>query len=56
MGGVSILDEAVIDAYRLALSLVVRETSLDYPNLPSDCPYAITQILNPQFPEDLRSR
>ena len=52
----SYLDEAVIDAYRLALSLVVRETPLDYPDLPSDCPYAITQILDPQFPEDLRSR
>ena len=50
------LDEAVIDAYRLALSLVVRETPLDYPDLPSDCPYAIGQILDPQFPEDLRSR
>ena len=50
------LDEAVIDAYRLALSLVVRETPLDYPDLPSDCPYAIAQILDPQFPEDLRSR
>jgi len=52
----SYLDEAVIEAHRLALSLVVRETPLDYPDLPSDCPYAIAQILDPQFPEDLRSR
>lgn len=51
----SYLDEAVIDAYRLSLSLVVRETPLDYPDLPADCPYAIAQILDPQFPEDLRS-
>lgn len=52
----SYLDEAVIDAYKLALSLVARETPFDYPDLPSDCPYAIAQILDPQFPEDLRSR
>ena len=52
----SYLDEAVIEAHRLALSLVVRETPLDYPDLPADCPYAINQILDPQFPEDLRSR
>ncbi|MDX2256672.1 MAG: DUF29 domain-containing protein [Pseudanabaenaceae cyanobacterium bins.39] len=51
----SYLDEAVIDAYRLGLSLVVRETPFDYPDLPFDCPYAIAQILDPQFPEDLRS-
>ena len=48
----SYLDEAVIEAHRLALSLVVRETPLDYPDLPADCPYAIAQILDPQFPED----
>jgi len=51
----SYLDEAVTDAYKLALSLVVRETPFDYPDLPADCPYAIAQILDPQFPEDLRS-
>ena len=52
----SYLNEAVIEAYRLALFLVMRETPLDYLDLPSDCPYAIAQILDPQFPEDLRSR
>ncbi len=52
----SYLDEAVIEAHRLALSLVVRETPLDYPDLPADCPYAIAQILDPQFPEDLLLR
>ena len=51
----SYLNEAVIEAYRLGLSLVVRETPLDYPDLPLDCPYAIAQILDSQFPEDLRS-
>jgi hypothetical protein len=52
----SYLNEVVIEAHRLALSLVVRETPLDYPDLPSDCPYAIAQILDPQFPEDLLLR
>jgi hypothetical protein len=52
----SYLDEAVIEAHRLALSLVVRETPLDYPDLPADCPYEIAQILDPLFPEDLLLR
>jgi len=47
----SYLDQAVIDAYKLARSLVVRETPLDYPDLPSDCPYTLSQILDPKFPE-----
>jgi len=51
----SYLDQAIIDSYEIALALVVRETPFDYPDLPSDCPYAIAQILDPQFPEDLRS-
>jgi len=46
----SYLDQAVSEAYELALSLVVRETPLDYPDLPSDCPYSVTQILDPKFP------
>ena len=46
------LDQAVIDAYQLAQSLVVRETPLDYPDLPSDCPYTVSQILDPEFPEE----
>jgi len=45
------LDQGVIDAYKLARSLVVRETPLDYPDLPSDCPYTLSQILDPKFPE-----
>ena len=43
----SYLDQAVIDAYKLAQSLIVRETPLDYPDLPSDCPYTVSQILDP---------
>jgi len=46
----SYLDQAVSEAYELALSLVVRETPLDYPDLPSDCPYSVKQILDPKFP------
>ena len=42
----SSLNEAVIEAYRLALSLVVRETPPDYSDLPSHCPYVIAQILD----------
>ncbi|MCY7331188.1 MAG: DUF29 domain-containing protein [Pseudanabaena sp. CAN_BIN31] len=51
----SYLDEAVIDAYELGLALVVRETTLDYQDLPSECPYAIAQILDPEFPIGLLS-
>ncbi len=40
----SYLDQAIIDSYEIALALVVRETHLDYPDLPSDCPYAIAQL------------
>ena len=46
----SYLDQAVIEAYELALALVVRETPLDYQDLPMESPYAIAQILDPKFP------
>jgi hypothetical protein len=46
------LDQAVVEAYKLALSLVVRETPLDYSGLPSECPYTIAKILDPDFPEN----
>ncbi len=42
----SYLNEAVIETYRLTLSLIVRETPLDYLDLPSDFLYAIAQILD----------
>ncbi|OYQ62337.1 hypothetical protein B9G53_22690 [Pseudanabaena sp. SR411] len=45
----SYLDQAIIDTYEIALALVVREIPLHYPDLPSDCPYSITQILDPQY-------
>lgn len=40
------LSEAIIEAYEFGLALVVRETPLDYEDLPQDCPYTIEQVLN----------
>jgi len=47
----SYLDQAVVEAYELALAIAVRETPLDYQDLPTECPYAIAQILDPNFPD-----
>jgi len=44
------LEEAVYKGFRQGVSLVLRETPLDFDNLPKECPYAIAQILDPQFP------
>lgn len=44
------LEEAVHKGFRQGISLVLRETPLDLPDLPKECPYAIAQILDPQFP------
>ncbi|MDX1976060.1 MAG: DUF29 family protein [Pseudanabaenaceae cyanobacterium bins.68] len=52
----SYLNQAITDGYETALALVVGETPLDYPDLPLECPYGIPEILDPNFPEDLRSR
>ncbi|WP_019500629.1 DUF29 domain-containing protein [Pseudanabaena sp. PCC 6802] len=49
----SYLQEGVIDAYESSLALVVRETPLDYQDLPSECPYSNEQILDPAFPKGL---
>ena len=46
----SYLDEAIADGYESALDLVVRETPLDYKDLPKDCAYLIAQILDDNFP------
>ncbi|HBR72387.1 MAG TPA: DUF29 domain-containing protein, partial [Cyanobacteria bacterium UBA11159] len=45
--------EAITDAYESGLALVVRETPLDYPQLPLECPYSIEQIFDLAFPEGL---
>ncbi len=44
------LEEAVVRGYRLAIALVIQETPLGKRDLPSEVPYAIAQILDPQFP------
>ena len=46
----SYLDEAISEGYESALDLVVRETPLDYQDLPHVCPYAIAQIFDNNFP------
>ncbi|MCY7278703.1 MAG: DUF29 domain-containing protein [Phormidesmis sp. CAN_BIN44] len=47
------LEEAIADAYESGLDLVVRETPLDYPDLPEDCPYTLDQLFDPDFPHNL---
>ncbi|PZU98690.1 MAG: DUF29 domain-containing protein [Leptolyngbya sp.] len=44
------LAEAIAVAYESGLDLVVRETPLDYPDLPTDCPYNPKQIFDPDVP------
>ena len=47
------LQEAIADAYEAGLAIVVRETPLDYKDLPSECPYSVEQILDLSFPVGL---
>lgn len=47
------LEEAVIYAHESGLDLAVRETPLDYPDLPVDPIYTGEQLLNPEFPRGL---
>jgi Domain of unknown function DUF29 len=47
------LQEAIADAYETGLAIVVRETPLDYKDLPSECPYSVEQILDLSFPVGL---
>jgi hypothetical protein len=49
------LEEAIAAAYESGLDLVVRETPLDYPDLPENCIYTPDQVFNPDFPNDLNS-
>lgn len=44
------LEEAIAEGYESALDLVVRETPLDYPDLPADCLFSIEEIFDPNFP------
>jgi hypothetical protein len=43
------LPEAIQAGHEVGLALVVKETPLDYPELPTTCPYGGDQILDPAF-------
>jgi len=47
------LGEAMTQAHEAGLDLVVKETPLDYGDLPEHCPYSLEQLLDPNFPNDL---
>jgi hypothetical protein len=47
------LQEAIVDAYDAGLAIAVRETPLDYKDLPPECPYSVEQILDLSFPVGL---
>jgi hypothetical protein len=44
------LDEAMQKGFRNGINLVLRETSLNLDELPQDCPYEISKIIDPKFP------
>lgn len=48
------LEEAIAYAYESGLDLVVRETPLDYQDLPADCVYTPDQLFDPDFPNDIK--
>lgn len=43
------VEEVLIDAYDIALSLIEKETPIDLKLLPSQCPYTFEQIMNDEF-------
>jgi len=47
------LVEAIAQAHESGLDLVVKETPLDYGDLPENCRYTSEQLFNPDFPADL---
>jgi hypothetical protein len=47
------LEEAMTQAHEAGLDLVVKETPLDYGDLPEHCPYNLEQLFDPDFPTDL---
>jgi hypothetical protein len=47
------LVEAIDLAHESGLDLVVKETTLDYGDLPEKCPYQSDQLLDPGFPADV---
>ncbi len=44
------LIEAIASAHESGLDLVVKETPLDYEDLPENCPYTSEQLFDPDFP------
>jgi hypothetical protein len=49
------LEEAIFRGYAQGLDLVVKETPLDYSDLPTDCPFTGEQIVDPNFPAGLET-
>ncbi|MBW4515924.1 MAG: DUF29 domain-containing protein [Timaviella obliquedivisa GSE-PSE-MK23-08B] len=47
------LAEAIASAHESGLDLVVKETPLDYGDLPENCPYTLEQLFDPDFPANL---
>ncbi|WP_404789560.1 DUF29 domain-containing protein [Altericista sp. CCNU0014] len=47
------LGETIAHAHESGLDLVVKETPLDYGDLPENCPYTSEQLFDPDFPADL---
>ena len=45
----SYLDQALPDAYELALALAIQETKLGEQIFPEQCPYTLDQVLDPEF-------
>jgi hypothetical protein len=43
------LPEAIAEGYESGLALVIRETPLDYKDLPNTCPYTAEQTLDNNF-------
>ena len=52
----SYLPEAIVKGYRAGLSLVALETPLDYQDFPQECPYALDQLFDSGFPQNLNDR
>ena len=46
------LTETIASAHESGLDLVVKETPLDYGDLPDNCPYSSEQLFDPDFPAD----
>ncbi|NEQ19192.1 MAG: DUF29 domain-containing protein, partial [Microcoleus sp. SIO2G3] len=47
------LSEAITKGYQAGIDLARLETSLDYSDLPENCPYSLEQLFDPNFPTDL---